>query len=296
MVVGQILYVAKAAETEDSVREIRWARRALASFQNSAARAKDVSATFAKRLHESVDGRALRESARSTLSTSWIRAPASAIPARDYVHYHQVHLNALPCRVRTSRGRGSGAETRCRALCNSTETAEHVIQQCCRTHGGRVLRHDKVVGRIASGLRQKGWTVYEEKSYDTAVGRRRPDITAVKDRQVVILDAAVVGCGIAFEAAHQAKLRKYMTHADLGSAVAGACEGVTSDHEVNFVSCVLNWRGVWCAESVQGLRAMGLSMKQLLPITTLVLNGSWLNWVRFNSMTSVSRMGRRRER
>jgi hypothetical protein len=84
---------------------------------------------WTRELYRSMDGRALRESVRETPSTR-------AIPARDWLNYISVHINALPSRVRTSRGRRDGVDVTCRGGCLTAETPAHCIQVCHRTHGG----------------------------------------------------------------------------------------------------------------------------------------------------------------
>jgi len=90
---------------------------------------------WSHRLHQSVDGFELRECRDSNLSSWWVDHGSHAIPGRDYVQYVHVRANTLPTRIRTSREvRREMYATRCRAGCQSTETAAHVIQGCFRTH------------------------------------------------------------------------------------------------------------------------------------------------------------------
>jgi hypothetical protein len=75
-----------------------------------------MSADGTRELYRSMDGRALRESVRETPSTQWLRYCTRAIrvPARDWLNYISVHINALQSRVRTSRGRRDGVDVTCR--------------------------------------------------------------------------------------------------------------------------------------------------------------------------------------
>ncbi|KAG7187555.1 hypothetical protein KM043_018892, partial [Ampulex compressa] len=137
---------------------IRRAESALTFGGKTLFRPEDRAEHWASRLHQSNDGAELREAGNVNASNTWVDAACAGIPGRDYVQYHHVRINALPTRVRVSRGRRErGTSVLCRAGCSTTETAAHVIQGCHRTHGGRILRHDAICRIAAAGLRQSGW-------------------------------------------------------------------------------------------------------------------------------------------
>lgn len=142
--------------------KLQWASSTLdaQNISSSAPTSVNRRMYWASRLAESVDDHELRNANNTRLSTAWIADRAHLIPGSDYVQHVRALINALPTRVRTSRGqRGPNRSTHCRAECQRTETAAHVIQQCFRTYGGRIKRLDAFNNTLASFLREAGYTV-----------------------------------------------------------------------------------------------------------------------------------------
>lgn len=266
-------------------RRREWAQRALTRDGVCLASKHLRDTWWSRRLHQSVDGFELRECSSSNLSSWWVDHGSHAIPGRDYVQYVHVLANTIPTRIRTSRGvRRERYATECRAGCKSTETAAHVIQGCFRTHGGRVLRHNAVCRVLAAGLRNAGWTVREEPSYVTAEGKRKPDLLCLRDSKAVVVDAQVVSGANPLVAAHERKVRYYADNATLVEAVSR--ENGIQRQDIEFSSCTISWRGIWCLASADWLLGMGLTKGLLRGITTRVLQGSHTNWTRWNQMTA----------
>ncbi|KYB24671.1 Retrovirus-related Pol polyprotein from type-2 retrotransposable element R2DM-like Protein [Tribolium castaneum] len=289
-------YVRECAFTDIADRKIRWCRERLSGIVDQVAGGRDaLDAYWTAQLHQSVDGRALRESASVASSTQWLRCSTRAIPASDWLHYTAVHIGALPSRVRTSRGRRGGQDVSCRGGCLLDETPAHCIQVCHRTHGGRVLRHDAIAKRISVDLMELGWIVTREVSFRTTAGVFRPDMVAVKEGVTVILDVQIVSPAPTLDEAHRRKVAKYRDRADLARYLveAAVARGRAPPANIRFASATISWRGVWSAESVGSLRELGLSARHFNRYTTMALCGSWRNWVRFNASTA-SRMGRGR--
>lgn len=270
-------------------RRERWAEKALTRQGEMLDTTQKGCRWWAQSLHRSVDGKELRECAKTDTSSHWVDAGSYGIPGRDYVQYHHIRVNCLPTRIRTTRGfRRADSDVTCRAGCNSTETAAHVIQACFRTHGGRVKRHNAVCKVVAAGLRDRGWTVDEEPRIPTLIGMRKPDIVATKEDRVVVIDAQVVGGQQPLNGAHQRKIEKYGENRDVRRAVR-SWRG--REHQtITFGSCTLSWRGVWSSESVSCLLECGLSKGLLRSITTRVIQGSHTNWTRWNQMTEVQQL------
>ncbi|KAF6214387.1 hypothetical protein GE061_009127 [Apolygus lucorum] len=239
---------------------------------------------MASRLHCSVDGRELRESSKCGASTAWVYQTAEGIPAADYRHYHQVRIGALPTKVRTRRGIGGG-EKSCRACAAPAETPAHVIQMCPRTHGGRIKRHDAVVGLLAETLARRGWSVEKEVLFRLGREALKPDLVAVHhDGTCKVIDVQVVAASQGLSGAFQAKVAKYK-RVDLLGAV-GARHGVGLEG-IEVIACTISWRGVWCRASSDALKKIGVPMGTLKGITTRVLMGSWLNLRTFMRGTSA---------
>lgn len=276
-------------------RRREWARRALTRDGVCLASKRLRDGWWSHRLYQSVDGFELRECSGTNLSSWWVDSGSLAVPGRDFVQYVHVRANSLPTRIRTSRGvRRELYATRCRAGCNSTETAAHVIQGCFRTHGGRVLRHNAVCRVLATGLRNVGWTVREEPVYVTAEGKRKPDLLCLRGPRAVVLDAQVVSGAAPLRDSHERKTRYYAENVSLGEAVSR--ETGVQRPSIEFSSCTISWRGIWCLASADWLLGMGLSKGLLRGITTRVLQGSHTNWTRWNRMTSMVHVPIQRDR
>ncbi|KXZ75830.1 hypothetical protein TcasGA2_TC031908 [Tribolium castaneum] len=289
-------YVRECAFTDIADQKIRWCRERLSGIVDQVAGGRDaLDAYWTAQLHQSVDGRALRESASVASSTQWLRCSTRAIPASDWLHYTAVHIGALPSRVRTSRGRRGGQDVSCRGGCLLDETPAHCIQVCHRTHGGRMLRHDAIAKRISADLMELGWIVTREVSFRTTAGVFRPDMVAVKEGVTVILDVQIVSPAPTLDEAHRRKVAKYRDRADLARylAEAAVARGRAPPANIRFASATISWRNVWSAESVGSLRELRLSARHFNRYTTMSFCGSWRNWVRFNASTA-SGMGRGR--
>jgi len=287
-----------AAESTYVARQLVWCENQMRVCGEAVSSTAELRRQCASWLRGSCDGRGLGEVVSSKLSSHWVSAGADAIPGADYVHYHHVRINCLPSRMRVSRGRDR-RDVRCRAGCPDIETPAHCVQRCFRTHGGRILRHNNLCRQVGGFLRQKGWRVDEELSYSTREGRRRPDLTIAKGSDAVIIDAQVVSGETALSLAHERKVDKYRSCEDLADRVAEHT-GVARD-KVRFTAITISWRGVWCPESEREMRSLGLTTGQLRTLTTRVLWGSWMNWRRFNGITTTydawpNRVRRNRER
>jgi hypothetical protein len=176
----------------------------------------EYAAYWATKLYNSVDGKELRDvghsSASSNCSTSHVLSGA------DFIHAVHTCINCLPSKIRTSRDRRAVVDTRCRGGCGREETTYHTIQQCFRTHGGRILRHNKLVDVLADSLASKGWSIMKEPHIRTSVGLRKPDLICSKGEAVKVIDAQVVP-GNSLDAAHTNKTNKYRTIQGFNDAV-----------------------------------------------------------------------------
>lgn len=70
------------------------------------------------------------------LQNNWLGMTNNFISGRDFINYIKLRINALPSRVRVSRG--NQVNKFCSAFNAKTKTPYHVIQGCTRTHGMRV--------------------------------------------------------------------------------------------------------------------------------------------------------------
>lgn len=242
---------------------------------------------WANRLYSSSDGYELRECGKTKLSTRWMDEMAYGIPGRDYIQYNHVFINCLPTRIRTTRGRrGNGENVMCRAGCQSTETAAHAIQKCFRTHGGRILRHDAVCKILSSGLSQKGYQVTSEPQLWTTSGLRKPDIVAVKEGKIEVIDTQIVSGSTNLNDAHKEKIKIYNTP-EVKAEIVKTFQ--IPEQRIRVSSCTISWRGVWSSQSAAYLNeTLKLPKGFLATLTTRVLQGSHTNWTRWNQITTIN--------
>lgn len=283
--------VRAAAGSERIRKKLKWAATQFAKYSKEDpefGNMKTVRCYWREGLHSSVDGFELRESTKCPASTKWIGALSHTITGRDYMQMIRTHINALPSRIRSTRGRRNNeAALNCRAGCMVRETTAHCIQQCHRTHGGRIQRHNAVAKHISKKLLEMGWTVEEEPRIHTESGLRKPDIVACKNGEGVIVDVQVVSGQRPLDLAHTEKRTKYGNHGELVVKVAGKL-GISVSN-VRATSCTVSWRGVWSPGSFKQLKELlGLKEDALNIIPIMVIRGSHMNWSRFNTMTTTT--------
>lgn len=236
----------------------------LCTFRGSTLKDKKGSQKYwTKCLHDSVDGRALKDSSNAPGSTAWISEGTTFLRGREYINLVKMHISAVPTLGRLKRGRQE--DTKCRAGCPVPETLGHILQKCHRTHHERIRRHDVLVRYVAKRLREKGWQVVEEPRYKTALGTRIPDLVCRRDKQRVILDVQVVGTRVSLSDAHLVKTTKYMEPSLLEQVGEGLRPLVSS--------ITLSYRGGWALESAKTLVDLGLGRNDLKVLSVRCLQG-----------------------
>ena len=134
----------------------------------------------------------------------------AGLSGTDCVQLHRLRINALPTRVRTSRGRCSDCvPLACRAGCQPIETAAHIVQGCHRKHGGHIKRHDQVCQVAASQL---GLSLLTEPRLQLSPATMpKPDLIASKNASISVIEAQVEYAGQLLDASHRTKVSKYDT-------------------------------------------------------------------------------------
>lgn len=235
---------------------------------------------WARCLHQSNDGGPLKDCAKVPFAQKFVSEGTRLLPGRHFIDVNKLRINALPTLSRVRRGRDG--TTKCRAGCDANETLSHVLQHCHRTHAPRIRRHDNLVRYAADVLQKKGWEVLIEPHLRTSVGSVYvPDIVATREDQSAIIDAQVVGTGMALDACHSSKILDYSVE-DLLAQV----KGQRSTAPV-VTSLTLNFRGVWAPKSAQDLLDLGVSRQDLKMMTVRCLQGGVRSFKIFNRMTSV---------
>lgn len=243
----------------------------------------DLRKYWANRLYAAIDGRGLLHSSDHHPAHRWIREPTRLLTGRDFINCIKLRINALPTRSRCSRGRTS--ERSCRAGCDAQETLNHIVQGCYRTKRDRTNRHDSVIKYIDRKLRGRGFQTVVEGRLQTIDGVRKPDIVALKGQEIYVLDAQVVTDGRNMSDMHKVKRAKYNTE-----GVIRALRDRYQREQMHFGAITLNWRGIWCRDSVLDLIRWGvIERKDTALISTRVMIGGisshrrFLNSVNFRS-------------
>ncbi|KER28415.1 hypothetical protein T265_13578, partial [Opisthorchis viverrini] len=110
---------------------------------------EELVAAWGESLHNSVDGRGLRELVTSPLSNRWLVFPERVFP-RLFIRGIQLRRNLLRARVRSARHGHGGQTILCRGNCGQPESLVHISQSCWITHDARCARHNRAV--IGLGL------------------------------------------------------------------------------------------------------------------------------------------------
>nr|AFO19997.1 R2 protein [Lepidurus couesii] len=243
---------------------------------------------WAQRLHSSVDGKTLAYMDYFPQGNLWMSE--DKVSQRSYVFADCVKLriNAIPTRVRVSRGRPN-KEMCCRAKCFDSqrmpafESLNHITQVCPRTHGSRIQRHDKIAKFLFKNLNNcPSRSVLYEPHFVTVDGLRKPDIIIYDDSHMVVLDVQVVSDSANLEKEFECKAKKYANDVALRSAMLIKYPFIKS---FSFVAATYNNRGLIAKSSVQVLRQLGLSPRSIMVSILICLEGTLETWRIFNQST-----------
>lgn len=268
--------------------QLAWCEKTLAHIGG------DVSKEMRRRywddlLETKFDTMHLVQSRDAKASASWVCTKSHLLSGKDFVHYNQVRAGCLPSRARTQRGRTGPRE--CRAGCKAIETNYHIIQQCHRTHGGRLLRHDRLVDILAESLGNgpDAYNIVKEPKFRTEVGLRKPDLLVTRGTETTLIDVQIVS-GTHMKEDNATKRRKYRTVPGLEEQIQRLCGSTI----VNYKAMTMSYKGVFEKDSAELLHKLGITEHQKFMLVTSTLRGSYLNWTRFNHMNTIEGMSPRR--
>lgn len=264
------------------LKEVDLAAKRLRSDEGVLNKVSDIEKYWRDKLVDSADGFGLRECGKVPQAHRWVREPTRLLSGKDFVNCHRLRINALPSRSRTTRGRPQ-MDRHCRGGCGVSETVNHVLQVCHRTHAERISRHNSVVNYVSRTAVRQGYDVSIEPIIETPEGSKKPDIVAIKDNRAIILDAQVVTDARDLEVANSRKKNLYAT-----PSMTSAIQDRFQVREVRCLPITLNWRGVWCETSAQTLNKVGLvGLSDLAVISTRILIGGLNAFKVFSTTTSV---------
>nr|ACV95459.1 reverse transcriptase/endonuclease [Adineta vaga] len=239
---------------------------------------KEKRISFAQKIH----GVGFEVFSSSPLTNQWINGEIKTMTTRTYINSIKLRTNTLETRVTTSRG--LNIIKTCRRCHVADESLMHVLQYCSSTKGLRYSRHHRICAKVANKLMKNGYGVYREKSYpdpNNSGSYLRPDLIAVKDGHVIVLDVTVVYevTGATFINAYQTKVNKYNTIMvqieQMFNCVSGVLHGLVIGsrgsihhsqlhiwHQMGFSSTELKYVAIGCMED--SLRIMSTFSKAIL--------------------------------
>lgn len=262
-------------------RQLEWCDRALLPIGESVTKNSRLQ-HWERRLYSMVDTNDLTESKYCPQSHCWVSSRCCDISGQDYIHYHHIRAGCLPSKARTTRG--TARDRLCRAGCRVSETNYHTIQHCQRTHGGRVLRHDRVVEMLAKHFERRRFSVVKEPILKTTAGRRKPDLLVTMDGKTFVLDFQVVS-GRFMQRDHIAKCNKYRSIPGMDDIVKRKC----ASRAVEYHAVTVSYKGMIERSTVKLLDRLELNEQIRFMMVTSVLRGTWLNWNQFNKSTALAR-------
>lgn len=236
----------------------------------------DVIKYWETKLEEKIDTKDLTQCKNCSESTSYLWSKSRQISGREYIRFQRIRLGTLPSLERRARGRDK--EHKCRAGCNQSETNYHVIQQCKRSHGGRVLRHNNLLDILVEELSTNtGLLVNREARFDTRDGLRIPDLILTDGPNAMVIDVHIVR-GEDMAKARRDKIDKYQRIKDLSDLIKQKywCS------EVFYEALTMSYKGIFERASAELLKRLNVRKQTLFRMSTAVLRGSWLNWNSFN--------------
>lgn len=223
---------------------------------------KAIREFFKTSLYHSNDGRDLDLASRVAGQNTWIFRPNNFLTGRDFINFIKLRINALPSKVRLTRGVRSQEGRMCRHGCGLTETTYHTIQQCPRTHGWRVRRHDRLVQYIADKNNNEYKKCIIEPRIVTDRGLRKPDLLIIEDRAATVVDVQVTGYDRNYlNNFNRNKVNYYGEHAGFIQAVKDAHDV----DEVKVLAFTISYKGLVNKTSFNQLLSDGIIKRHDLP-------------------------------
>ncbi|GAA47163.1 retrovirus-related Pol polyprotein from type-1 retrotransposable element R2 [Clonorchis sinensis] len=235
-------------------------------------REEELVAAWGDSLHNSVDGRGLRELVASPLSNRWLVFPERVF-SRIFIRGIQLRCNLLRTRVRSARHGHGGQTILCRGNCGQPESLVHILQFCWITHDARCARHNRVARELAKRLRRLGYTVFEELRAPTSTSFIKPDLIAVRERRATVIDVSIVSDGRGVTVWNEKK-QKYGAD-EFSLAIISALRAIGCD--VDFLvhqPMIISYRGICFPQSAKAVIGLGLSKVTVSDLCLLAIVGS----------------------
>ncbi|KAA0719548.1 R2 Retrovirus-related Pol polyprotein from type I retrotransposable element [Triplophysa tibetana] len=168
-----------------------------------------------------------------------------------------------------AEGRGrSRSKGQCQE-CPYTETLNHILQSCARTHDVRCVRHNRVVRLVCKKLHRGEYTTLIEPIVPCLKSHIKPDIIVHRTERLVVMDITVVA-GHRLKESWDLKIRKYGSEDSLEAMRSWW----GSEMEIDHLPVVISGRGVNFGPSGRGLRRLGFSTRDIMDICLCAVQGS----------------------
>lgn len=225
--------------------------------------------TKAEALHDSIDGRELREDDVDPASHRWLIDPQRVFP-RLHLRGIQVRGGLLASKSRVSRGRPIPIEDkRCRGVCGATETLNHILQICHTTHNARCERHNRVMRLVERKTRPHVTASWIEPIIPTTSSFIKPDVVVQKADETILMDITIVSSARLAES-WRLKEEKYNSPTNR-QAIS---EWDESKGQLRDLSIVISTRGLMYGPSGRGLRGIGLGNRDIMDLCLMSILGS----------------------
>ena len=280
-------------------------------------------ADWANKLHESCDGRGLRNSSYSftlkqspfgatqqPIGSDWLKAGKSdLVPGFEFVKMIGLRAATLETKSRAFRRRGDYnlPNPYCEHCFNTVldqngqalvqpmiDSLSHRLQTCSHNQGLRIRRHDSVQKRLVAYLKKSGWSAEGNPRINTSSGLKIPDLIIRRGSVAQVIDVQVGSDNyLDPDQGHKEKVEKYSVHEEI---TRYALNGLSEDNpkQVGFSACLLNWRGFWSPASARDLKRFGVSNQQLETLSKIVVRWGVSIWRKTRDSTFRVNTGLRR--
>ncbi len=221
------------------------------------------------RLHRTCDGVLLKGADKVPRTHDWIRSASSSVPGWIWIKAMVICSGSAYTRARAARGRGEASNINCQGHCGYRETITHILQQCSKTHGARIERHDFLVARLRELLDSRGYSVTQEPCVPSGSTYLKPDLIGWRDssasgmREVLVLDVQVVATAntTPLRERYLQKVRKYAV-----PEVEAFCRthfASSNPMRIHTHGITVTWNGIIAKETETALVFMGLSKEDI---------------------------------
>ncbi|GAA47270.1 retrovirus-related Pol polyprotein from type-1 retrotransposable element R2 [Clonorchis sinensis] len=215
----------------------------------------------------------LRHSSATASNLSLAFVDPERVFPRIFIRGIQLRCNLLRTRVRSTRHDHGGQTILCCGNCGQPESLVHILQSCWITHDARCARHNRVARELAKRLRRLGYTVFEELRAPTSTSFIKPDLIAVRERRVTVVDVSIVSDGRGMTVWNE-KMQKYGAD-EFSLAVISALRAIGCD--VDFLvhqPMIISYRGICFPQSAKAVIGLGLSKVTVSDLCLLAIVGS----------------------